>query len=653
MRAALLLLAVFAQGCATTSALDSSFLPRETLTWDSTKYPDDAAVVLYRADRYLLNTTNDHLETWADVRTSEVLRHVAIAVLKEGGFGQAEVKIPYRKNQELVVLKARVLQPDGTVRELDPREMLSDTNGKGEQDVQGRFFRFPDVRVGSVLEYVSLIRYPFVISAEDQDTLGSFPVRQYDFELTGARPLVLEAIKYNSTRPIEVTRLDDGRHRIRFSLRDLAPPPEEPWAPHWTFTEPRWAFRVVALKSGQTPRNWLRNWEDVTVPFARRVYLEPEAYAGFTDRPDLSRCADVRCRVETATNWVREKTSTLGVGKNRELPLAEAFKTGKASARERAMAVRKILEEAGVEAKLALLTDAHSRQTARSFPEWAQFNRAVVYVPAQPPALPRPIVVDLEAEYCAPGELPPQVKDQPGFVFWMEGGTVGAGEGRGEWVTLEGPACRAPVGREVHRAKVTADGTMIDVLEVWGEGERSEPRQREQKDWSERELARQGNRRSAEVSPVGGAADARWLECDRLKGVCGRTVTLIAEHFAVRDGRNWLVPLTMLSSLYEHIDAEQRLQDLVVDPAWGVTEEIIELEGPPGFHVGRLPDAVAASGPGVSMRVVAEKTKQGVRLSRRISLSPGLYPVSDYERMRPVLEAFRALRQTVLTFEPD
>jgi hypothetical protein len=637
---------LLAQGCATTSALDSSFLPREALAYDAAKYPDDAAVVLYRADRYLLDTSGE-------VRASDVLRHVAIAVLKEGGFDAAEVKLPYRNNQELLVLKARVLQPDGTVRELDPRDMLSDTNGKGEQDVQGRFFRFPDVRIGSVLEYVSLLRYPFIVAMEDQDTLGSFPVRQYDFELTGGRPLVLEAIEYNSNRPIEVTELNDGRHRLRFSLTDLAPRPSEPWAPHWTFTEPRWAFRVIGWRSGQITNTWYRNWEDVTEGFARRVYLEPEAYAGFTERPDLSRCRDVKCRVEATTNWVREKTSTLGINTNRELPLAEAFKTGKASARERAMAVRQILEENGVEARLAMLTEPFSRQTMRSFPEWAQFNRTVVYVPAQPPELPRPITIDLEAEYCAPGELPPPVRDQPGFVFWMEGGKVGAGDGKGEWVTLEGPPCRAPIAREVHRAKVTAEGTVLDVLEVWGEGERSEGYQREQKDWSARELARRGRQRGGAVSPIGESTDAAWLECDRLKGVCGRTLTIKADHLAVRDGKTWLVPLTMLTSLYEHVDAEKRQQDLVIFPEWGVTEETIELEGPPGFHVGRLPDTVSVAGPGISVRIVAEKTKQGARLSRRISLTAGLYPVSDYERMRPVLEAFRALRQTVLTFEPD
>lgn len=648
MRAAAAIVGLlFAQGCATTSALDTGFLSREALAYDTAKYPDDPAVILYRADKLLLDTGQNQNSS------SEVLRHQALAVLNEAGFDFAEVRIPFRNTQELVVLKARVLQPDGSVRELNPADLLSDTNGKGEQDVQARFFRFPDVRIGSILEYVSIIRSTGIIGADDQDTLGSLPVKHYDFELTGGRPLVLEAIEYNSTRPIDVTELNDGRHRLRFSLNDLGRRASEPWAPHWTFTEPRWAFRVIGWKRGQITDTWYRDWQDVTEAFARRTYTAPEAYAGFTDRPDLSRCADARCKVDTATNWVREKTSTLGVDTNRERPLAEAFKTGKASGRERAMALRRILQEAGIEAKLAMTTDAFSRQTTRSFPEWDQFNHTVVSVPAQPPQLARPIVIDLEAEYCAPGELPPALKDQPGFVFWMVGGEVGAGEGAGEWVTLEGPPCRASVGKEQHRARLDGTGTLVDRIESSGEGDRSEGFQQEHQDWSARQLTQKMQARGGEVSPVGSSSDIAWTTCDRLLGVCGRTVTVTAPQFAVRDGKNWLLPLTFLTALYEHIDAEQRATGLAIKPSWGVTEEVVELEGPPGFHVARLPDPVMASAPGLSVRVVAEKTKQGVRLSRRVSFGAGLYPVEDYPKQRATLEAFRALRSTVLTFEPD
>lgn len=641
----LALLMLCCTGCATTSKLSTDWLTPAQLAHDATKYADDAAVVLYRGDRYLLETASQN--------STEFLRHVAVAVLREGGFDLAEVRIPFSTQQELIVLKARVLQPDGTVHEVPAREFLADTNGKGERDTQAKFFRFPDVRIGSVLEYVWVVRTPWVIGAEDQDTLGSFPVKAYDFELVGSRRLVLETIEYNSTQPIEVTTLSDGRHRLRFSLVDLPPREPEQWTPHWTFTEPRWAWRVVGYKeSVQVTNNWYRDWTDIVEGFARRAFAESKLMEGLTARPDLSKCADARCKVTVATDWVREKTSTLGVDSNRELKLADAFQSGKASAKERALLLRKVLEEAGVEARLAFTTQLLARQTTQSFPEWDQFDRLLVHVPAQP-SIPRPLTVEMEAEYCAAGQLSPTVEGQPAFVFWMEGGTVGEGVVHGEWITLQGEPTVAAQRRDVHAARIEADGALVDEHEMVVEGELSEPWQQNHLHWRARDFTNDMAARAKTVSPLAKAENARWLPCDRLVGRCGYALTMKAPHYAVRDGATWLVPLKLLTRLYEVFDVRERRHEVHIPASVGPIEETIELAAPPGFHATRLPDTVTEKAPGLSVRITAERTKTGVRVTRRITLTPGRYPKEDYAKMRETLERFQAVRNTVLSFEPD
>lgn len=644
MRAFLFLL-VLASGCATTSQLNSDWLTPDQLAWDASKYPDDAAVVLYRADRYLLETTGNDF--------SEVLRHVVVAIQREGGFDLAEVKIPFNTRQEIVVLKARVVQPDGTVKEVSARDVLVDTNGKGERDTQAKFFRFPDVQVGSVLEYVWVVRSPWIVGADDQDTLGEYPVRAYDFELVGSRKLVLETIEYNSTQPIDVAELNDGRHRLKFSLRDLPPREPEQWMPHWTFTEPRWAYRVLGYKSSTlVTDNWYREWTDVVGWFARRSFIEPEAFEGFTARPDLSTCSDARCKVTAATEWIREKTSTLGVDSNRELKLAEAFQSGKASAKERAMMLRKVLAEAGVEARLAFTTRVLTRQTARSFPEWDQFDRLLVFVPAQP-SIPRPMTIELEAEYCSAGVLSPPVVGQPAFVFWVEGGTIGNGEVKGEWVTLESEPGVEPRRRDLHTARLEADGTLIDDLEMVADGELSEPWQQHHMDWRARDFERNMEALATSASPLAKTVNPRWTECDRLKGRCGYALRVKAPHYAVLDGRSWLVPLKMLTALYEVFDVRARRHEVHIRADVGPVEETLELEAPPGFHAAQVPDTVTETVPGMSVRITAERTKTGVRLVRRVSLTPGRYPKEAYPKLRDTLERFQSVRNTVLTFEPD
>lgn len=632
-------------GCATTSSLATGFLDREALTIDPTKYPDAAAVVLHRSDRFLLETSgNDR---------TEQQRHVAIAVLKEGGFDLAEVRIPFGSRQELVSVKARVLQPDGRIVELSPRDMLADTNAKGERDTQARFFRFPDVRVGSVLEYEWVISTPWIIGAEDQETLGQFPVLKYDFELIGSRQLVFETIEYNSTKPIEVTLLNDGRHRLRFSLENLPTREAEGWMPHWTFTEPRWSWRVLGYKvSSLVTTNWYRTWADVVESFARRAYLDAGTFKGLTERPDLSACANARCKVETARAWLMEKTTTLGVGTGREDELAAAFKSGKASAKERAMILRRVLEEAGVEAKLAFSTVLNSRQTAVSFPEWDQFNRLLVYVPVQD-SIEAPLALDLEPEYCKTGELIEGLRGQQAFLFWMVGGTIGEGEAEGEWVKLDGPPCPETFSHERITATLDADGTLRARLEKTHAGEYAESWERRKIDDSPAEFRRLVEGRASTVSPLAKPGEAAWLECRPRSGSCGYRLELEARRYGVKSGQSWLVPLSLSHVAFDSLRAAERRHDLHIGAGAGTETEEIELEVPAGFHVVGLPDVVADAVPGLAIRLVAERTPKGVKLVQRTTLTPGLYPREHYAKLKPLVDKVRAWRNTVLTFEPD
>ncbi|MDX2008880.1 MAG: DUF3857 domain-containing protein [Myxococcaceae bacterium] len=645
MTRALVMTAFLLAGCGTTSSLSRGYLDRAALKVDASKYPDAAAVVLYRSDRYLLETTGDD--------ASEQHRHVAVAILKEGGFDLAEVRIPFSTRQDIIVLKGRVLQPDGTIVEVTPKDVLSDTNGKGERDYQARFFRFPNVQLGSVLEYEWVVRSPWVIGSDDQDTLGEFPVERYEFELVGSRALVFETIEYNSTKPIEVSQLNDGRHRLRFSLENLAARESEEWMPHWTFTEPRWSWRVLGYKvSTMVTSNWYRTWEDIVEGFARRAWTDATLYKDLTERPELSGCPDARCKVEKARAWILEKTSTIGVDTMREKDLAQAFKSGKASARERALILRKVLDEAGVDVKLALTTVAYSRQTARSFPEWEQFNRVLVYVPAQP-SIDAPLVIDLEPEHCALGALTSGIRGQEGFVFWLEGGTVGQGESKGEWRPLDGAPCSENVSHDRITARLEGDGTLQARVESRHTGDRAERwEQRKLKDSPSdfRELLRW---RTGPISPLARYSDGRWHDCAPRSGECGYGVSIGAPRYAVRNGGRWLFPLNLSQPAFEGLRGFERKHDIHIPATAGTEIEEIELDAPTGFHAANLPDVVADAVPGLAIRLTAERTPRGVKLTRRSTLTPGIYPREHIAKLRPLVEKVRAWRNTVLTFEPD
>ena len=151
-----------ASGCVT-SGLRVQFVADEKLKFDATKYRDDAAVVLYRADKTEL------VQSGSDAVTHN-LRHEVIAVQGEGAFDLAEIREPIMKSWKVIEIKARVLQPDGTQQHFDGSQLLSDSGGKDEKDLNAKFFRFPDVRLGSVLEFGWVVdeeNQPAAVSAED------------------------------------------------------------------------------------------------------------------------------------------------------------------------------------------------------------------------------------------------------------------------------------------------------------------------------------------------------------------------------------------------------------------------------------------------------------------------------------------------------
>ena len=287
----LALILMLGSGCASTGGL--AFVPAATLKFDRASYPDDAALVLFRADRTELAEDGSESST-------RKIRHQVIAVLGEGGFDLAEVRVALWQKSKLVQFKARVIQPDGTQQTFDGTQLLADSGGKGEFDSNAKFFRFPDVRVGSVLEYAWLIESPGLWNADDQDTLGTFPVRHYEFELTAFKSLVLETIEFNGGAPIAVRQLDDGRHQLHFELENLAPRRASDFAPHWTFTEPRWAWRVVAYKSRGYAMDWLRDWKDVVEDRGTAFFVDGKLERDLSEPLDVSGCADVKCKVERA-----------------------------------------------------------------------------------------------------------------------------------------------------------------------------------------------------------------------------------------------------------------------------------------------------------------------------------------------------------------
>ncbi len=635
------LLAVAATACAT--APKPQWVDDARLQWDATRHPDDAAVVLYRADRTAL------LEDGANALTRR-MRHEVIAVQGEGAFWLAEVKVPFRAVDKLIEFSARLVQPDGSRQEFDARGFLGTTAGKGERDANASFFRFPNVKVGSVLEYRWVIENENFWTADSQDTLGRYPIRHYEFELTASKPLVLETIAFNTQAPITVQTHGNGQHALHFTLSDLPAAESVDFAPHWTFSEPRWAWRVLAYRAGQISYDWQRDWHDVVDSQGARLFTERKWTDGFAPAVDTTGCGDVRCKVTRALAPLREQTHTRGVAAGRLEPLKQVWASGAASITERALMLKVLLERQGLETWLAYGTDALSRQVAPTFPNFEQFNHLFVYLPAQP-GLAAPLVVDAACDTCAVGQLAPGNAGLPLYVFRTTS-VLGKSTTEGRWLRPETAVAPGSRYRVRHVARVGDDGTVVDEVALESRGRHAE-QYVERFEHRRHKLEEEERDRWHDASALARLKSATHGPCSRLEARCEWRDALEFPRQATRQGDTWLVHLGFLRALDDTLfDPPTRQVDVHFAGDDMHSEEVLELAAPAGTRLAEVPaPAWLRAGP-LQAEVLVERTAGGARVTRRLWWSLGVVRREDYADLRAATDLFKRVRQQVLVFAP-
>lgn len=638
MRRAVLWLVVLS-GCAT-PGLRAQFVADEKLTWDRAKYADDEAVVLYRADTTEL--VNDGSNTYTHAR-----RHEVVAVQSEGGFDLAEIRVPFQKNWKLVDFKARVVQPDGTRREFDDRELLTDRGGKGDTDVNAKFFRFPDVRLGSVLEYAWVIETPYLWNADEQETLGHHPVREYHFELTALKELVFETIEFSGRSPIDVRSLADGRHQLLFDLKDLPRRERADYAPHFSFTEPRWAWRVLAYHTRAVTYDWLRTWDDVLEQRADAFFVAHELDEGLDFTVDLAGCQDLGCKLEKTLAQLRQRTSTRGVQWNRDAKLKAALASGKASVVERALLMKHVLEAQGLDVWLAYGTARLGQAASTNFPRLSQFDRLFVHLPVQP-GVAQALTIDVGCDSCAAGQIPAEYQGTPIYVF--KGKSVyGKAKAEGRWVNLFQDDAPADTMVVTHQAVVEGNGTVRDTCVVKALGEAAEELHEAQRT-EKTPLTQREQNVVAHFTPLASVRKAEWKDCTLAHCEYQTTVEFPAEASRV-DGRV-LVPTTFLRPAWENLfEAPARGIPVHFTEA-SAYDEVVELAAPEGFELVDAPRPLEVKLDELSVLVTVEKTPKGARLRRTLQHGVGIVEKAGYPAMREAIETFRRGRRQVLVFAP-
>jgi hypothetical protein len=623
------------------AALTPRWVDASTLKKADTAFPDAPAVDLYRADRILLYAGRGGSYT-------QVQHHEAIQVRTEAGKEFADVRVYFGSMGELKDLRGRKTDPDGTTTEIPKEQMLEQPAVADEnKGVSIRVFQFPDVKLGSVLEYVSTVEYPMVWNYDAQSIVGRLPTLHYESEFQCSKHVKYAVRAYNM--PVQFSQSEDSDvYRVTFSADNLPAHQDEEWAPHPSFDEPWWTYAVKQYVLGPQIDNQLLDWSTAFRPWVNKVYDDEKLYSGFSTRLAASSCGSKACWIDTAVAFVRNETDLTGAGTFNDMrPLKEVVEGRKATGFEKAILLRRLLEDAGVHSMVAAASRSWTQLVDRNFPSLSYWNHLLVFVPPQE-NIERAIWIDPSCEYCGAGQLPDETR---GITAVLLSRSAVLAQIEASFTTTTGTVPAADEERETYEARLEATGRVhVEATDIY-HGAAARVERQKRAGWAEAQRRTEAEAYVHRRAPTA-QLDAFTVDvCDKLKGECRDSFTFSISGFATPDGDRLIVPLSLLSREREKsLTRETRRRDIVMTHV-GQKDETLHLHFPDGYSAVELPQGVSLRADGFQVDFDVQRAPDGLVVHRATLNAVGRFPRNDYSAIRHVVRTYAELRDKVLVLE--
>jgi tetratricopeptide (TPR) repeat protein len=307
--------------------------------------------------------------------------------------------------QELRVLRARVIKPDGSVVESygeTERHMNEPWTGM-YYDTRAKMLNFPALAPGDVLELVHIVDD---VSLENllsdyygdvEHVLNVYPKVHYQFlvDMPKERPL------YSNTQQLpslKYTREEqqDGRVLYRWTANNVAKVITEPGMPGWTDSVT--PLHVSTYKNyQQLARYWWGLVRDQLTPNDEIRQKVKEILEGVDRTNDMA-------VVEAIYNWVVANTRYValefGIHGYKPYRVDRVLARRFGDCKDKASLIHSMLKVAGVDSRMVLLRMRTLGSLAEEPASMAAFNHAIVYIPKYK------MLLDGTAEFHGPRELP-------------------------------------------------------------------------------------------------------------------------------------------------------------------------------------------------------------------------------------------------------
>lgn len=320
----------------------------------------------------------------------------------------------YQKRPEI---QARVIQPNGSVTELDPKT-LTDTAANNADLEEGTYSDdriltapFPALTAGSIVE-------------EETRTVDSEPyfsgggvyrnyfqrnvpivLSQLVVEVPKATPLLYRT---HDMSDVQVkTGTEKGTRTVMFSLSNLK-----------AFVRSDIPLTTPQIKAPWVDFSTGKSWHDVAEVYAKLAdpQIKPDEVKGLIPAY-LPKGRNARASVLVAILHKDVRYTGIEFGKAALQPRTpkEVLARGYGDCKDKAAFLVAMLREAGIPAELALLEAGPGNDVNPDLPGMNRFDHAIVYVPGN--AKNKPLWIDATAEFTKVGNLPYGDQDREALLI--------------------------------------------------------------------------------------------------------------------------------------------------------------------------------------------------------------------------------------------
>ena len=142
--------------------------------------------------------------------------------------GNNKFYIPMNEDTKTLILKARVIKPNGDIKEVSEKDIQQAKDEEG--NVKYNYFAFEGIEKGSYIEFLHLAEYYPEMTGSDITLQGYYPKRKVDVELLYPSYLEFQLLSVNGLEEFKKDESDSLVTKMYLSITDLAGLEDEDWS---------------------------------------------------------------------------------------------------------------------------------------------------------------------------------------------------------------------------------------------------------------------------------------------------------------------------------------------------------------------------------------------------------------------------------------